>query len=261
MTQRAFTLVELLVVLAIMGILVALAVPAMSNVVGAAHATACASNLRQIGFAVQMYLKDNDGWFFWLMYDDPSAGRYWYFGLEPQDSLARGEGNRILDRTKGKLYPYLGSTESVETCPAVPFGGAYKAKFQGAPWTYGVNRYLSSHRPPSAGPGNGKGNGNIAWVRGRDAARTLVFADAAQVNTFQAPASPTHPMLEDWYYIEPSKRYVQFRHGGKANVLFADWHVEAVGPATGSLDPRMPEALIGYLDAADVLLEPRGVTR
>ena len=261
MTQRAFTLIELIVVIAILGTLAALAMPAMSSAFDVAHTAACASNLRQIGFATQMYLKDNDGWFFWLMYDDASAGRYWYFGLEPLDSAGRGEGNRILDRTKGKLYPYLQSAESVETCLAVPFGGPYKAKYQGGAWTYGVNRYLSSHRPPSAANVNGKGNGHLAWIRGRDAARTLIFADSAQVNTFQAPASPTNPMVEDWYYIEPKRAYVQFRHGGKANVLFADWHVESAGPAKNSFDRRMPSAMIGYFDPDGVLLEPRGPTK
>ena len=99
MTQRAFTLIELLVVLAIIGVLVAITVPAMSGAVGVAHQTACASNLRQIGFATQMYLKDNDGWFFWLATDDSRAGRVWYFcgydgGAGPSHNTAwiyRGE--------------------------------------------------------------------------------------------------------------------------------------------------------------------------
>ena len=156
------------------------------------------------------------------------------------------------------MYPYLRSAESVETCPAVPFGGAYKPKFQGGAWTYGINRYMSSHQMPSAKKANGIGNGNFYWIRPRDAGRTLLFTDSAQVNTFQAPASPSNPMVEDWYYIEPKRAYVQFRHGGKANVLFADWHVEAADPAPGSFDRRMPQAKIGYLDPTQVLLEPLG---
>jgi prepilin-type N-terminal cleavage/methylation domain-containing protein/prepilin-type processing-associated H-X9-DG protein len=255
--RRAFTLIELLVVLAIIGVLAAMMVPAMAAAVGVAHQAACASNLRQIGFATQMYLKDNDGWFFWLMTSN-AGGNTWYFGAETAESLGRPEGQRVLDRTQGKLYPYLQSAESVETCPAVPFGGAYKPKFQGGAWTYGINRYMSSHQMPSAKKANGTGNGNFYWIRLRDAGRTLLFADSAQVNTFQAPASPSNPMVEDWYYIEPKRAYVQFRHGGKANVLFADWHVEAADPAPGSFDRRLPQALIGYLDPNRVLLEPLG---
>jgi prepilin-type processing-associated H-X9-DG protein len=65
-------------------------------------------------------------------------------------------------------------------------------------------------------------------------------------------------MVEDWYYIEPQRPYVHFRHAGRANVLFADWHVEAVGPAAGSFDPRLPEARIGYFDSKDVVFAPGG---
>jgi prepilin-type N-terminal cleavage/methylation domain-containing protein/prepilin-type processing-associated H-X9-DG protein len=257
-SQHGLTLVELLVVIAIIGVLVAMTFPAMSAAVGVAHQTACASNLRQIGFATQMYLKDNNGWFFWLVTDKPGVGRIWYFGMESLDSLGKPEGDRTLDRTRGKLYPYLHSAESVEMCPAVPFGGAYKPKFEGGAWTYGVNRYMSSHQMPSAKKTNGTGNGNLSWIRTREAGRTLLFADSAQVNTFQAPASPKNPMVEDWYYIEPKRAYVQFRHSGRANVLFADWHIELAGPAPGSFDRRMPSALIGYFDPAEVLLEPLG---
>ena len=257
-SQRGFTLGELVVAIAIIGVLVAMMVPAMAAAVGVAHQTACASNLRQIGFATQMYLKDNDGWFFWLATDDPSGGRAWFFGLEPVGSGALGEGNRKLDRTRGKLYPYLQTSESIETCPAVPFGGAYKPKYEGGAWTYGVNRFMSSHQMPSQKKINGKTNGNISWIRTREASRTLLFADAAQVNTFQAPASPSNPMVEDWYYIEPGRAYVQFRHAGRANVLFADWHVALAGPAAGSFDKRMPGAMIGYFDTTEVLLQPLG---
>lgn len=254
-----FTLVELIIVVAILGILAALLAPAVTKAFDAADQTSCASNLRQLGLATQLYLKDHDGWFPPL-YDPPDAdapGRNWYFGFEPNGSPALGEGNRILDRTKGKLYPYLKAAESVEVCPAVPFAGPYKAKYRGAPWTYGINRYFSSHPSPLAGRVNGNGNGNYGWIRGCDASRTVIFADSAQVNTFLPPASPSNPMIEDFPYIEPGKPYIQFRHGGLANVLFADWHVEALGPAEGSIDRRLPLAKIGCLDGNEVLFRPR----
>jgi len=243
-----FTLVELLVVMAIVGMLIALLMPAVIGALDLANQTACASNLRQIGIAMNLYLKDHDGLFFLLVENDPPAGRYWYFGFEASSSQTLAEGNRILDRTRGKLYPYLQASEGVEVCPAVPFGGPHKPKYQGANWTYGINYNLSSHNS----------SGNYGWIRPADAARTVIFADAAWVNAIQAPASPTHPMVEDWFYIQPGARFVQFRHGGRANVLFADWHVEAVGPAAGSFDPRLPEARIGYFDPEDVLFAPGG---
>jgi prepilin-type N-terminal cleavage/methylation domain-containing protein len=66
MQRRGFTLVELLAVIAIVGILTALLVPAVMAALGVADQTACASNLHQLGLATQLYLKDNRGQFFRL---------------------------------------------------------------------------------------------------------------------------------------------------------------------------------------------------
>lgn len=56
----AFTLIELLVVVAIIGILAALLLPVVGRIQEKGRATACLSNLRQVGLAVQMYAQDND---------------------------------------------------------------------------------------------------------------------------------------------------------------------------------------------------------
>lgn len=61
--QRAFTLIELLIVMATIAILAALAVPAFIKIFESAKATKDTSNLRQIGAATQMYLNDNNGVF------------------------------------------------------------------------------------------------------------------------------------------------------------------------------------------------------
>ena len=58
--RRAFTLVELLVVIAVMAILAGLAYPAYQRSVAGGKAVACLSNLRQLGAGLNAYLSDNN---------------------------------------------------------------------------------------------------------------------------------------------------------------------------------------------------------
>jgi prepilin-type processing-associated H-X9-DG protein len=60
---KAFTLVELLVILAIISLLAAITFPVFSSAKAAAHRTVCLSNIRQIGMAVSMYTDDYDSLF------------------------------------------------------------------------------------------------------------------------------------------------------------------------------------------------------
>jgi prepilin-type N-terminal cleavage/methylation domain-containing protein len=74
MRARAFTLIELLVVIAIIAILGAILFPVFAQAREKARQTTCASNLRQIVLATQMYLQDYDETFFPALLASGQAG-------------------------------------------------------------------------------------------------------------------------------------------------------------------------------------------
>lgn len=59
MSRRAFTLVELLVVIAVIAVLAGLLLPTLGHATEQGRATACLSNLKQIGLALRLYLDEN----------------------------------------------------------------------------------------------------------------------------------------------------------------------------------------------------------
>jgi prepilin-type N-terminal cleavage/methylation domain-containing protein/prepilin-type processing-associated H-X9-DG protein len=93
--KKGFTLLELLVVVAIVGLLGAFLLPAMERAREAARKARCANNLRQIGIAWYLYLDDHNDTF------PGNTGQidYFYdFGGKPGRSTATGYGTAVEDR-------------------------------------------------------------------------------------------------------------------------------------------------------------------
>jgi prepilin-type N-terminal cleavage/methylation domain-containing protein/prepilin-type processing-associated H-X9-DG protein len=246
---RAFTLVELLVVIAIIAILSAMLLPVLNRGKLSAQRAQCESNLHQLGIATQLYWDDNGGSCFLVGGAVTNNGQLWWFGW-----LGPGaEGHRPFDLSVGKLFLYLNGSD-VRLCPSLDSQSPhFKLKATNVVFSYGYNSYLSAapNRPPVKTDGI------------RQPVGTALFADAAQINDFQKPASHNNPMIEEWYYLDnptnyPSSSYYphgHFRHSQKANTAFCDGHVGLENFVPGSIDPKLPSQLVGRLRPEILLLQ------
>ena len=234
--KHAFTLVELLVTTMIIGVLALVSSAVLSLVKDSAYNARCIAGLSQLGLATQLYLNDNNNRYFPFV-ENTAKGKIWYFGLETGEESE--EGKRQLDATAGPLYPYIQSIGLIEHCPCFNYRSAnWKPKFNGASWGYGYNWLLGGgasgkncvHRSAIVHPGS-----------------VVVFGDCAQVNTFQSPASPDNPMLEEFYIINERDRTIHFRHHNHANFLFADGHVDSLPLEPGTEDSRIKGEILGRI--------------
>lgn len=225
-------------VIAILAILAALLLPALTRGKQSALRVRCVSNLHQFGLAAQMYWDDNSGSCFRYTSGSTNGGQSFWFGW-----LGPGaEGQRPFDATTGALYPYL-QGRGVELCPSLNYALAqFKLKASGAAYGYGYNLHLS------VGPGQRPFQLN----RAARVADLALLADSAQINTFQAPAAPDHPMLEEFYYVSTNRdeATAHFRHQQRASVVFCDGHVNLERMDPGSLDQILPAQWVGRLRPA-----------
>ena len=205
-----FTLVELLIVIAIVAILMALLFPAVSSMKARANSVRCVNNLRQLYQGSLLYLADHDQKF-WPAYWTGGAG--WYYD------------NAGVDEAHGPLYyinysinrDHLRSGTAMD-CPANAEGWAL--------WMldYGYNACLC---PMAAG-----GPSPYSMAAITQPSKVLLFMDGRQYAFFpyQTPSDPSQrfPKATSGAFVHPNKT---------ANCLFVDGHVQSMTEADLKNDP------------------------
>ena len=197
MKQR-FTLIELLIVIAVIAILAALLLPALNNARSISIGIKCLSNIRQIGGIYALYGTD---------YRDQIPSPY---------SMRNNSGADYSFFEKlASLYkiPFGKNAENgIFRCPAYPREGYLGNSFY---TSYGGNTYgLTGQQSPSASGAN---------------QRTTVFFKQPSRTVFLGENHNHHRVDMAGTVLPPethTNATIAFRHNGKASFSFADAHAE-----------------------------------
>jgi prepilin-type N-terminal cleavage/methylation domain-containing protein len=236
--KKAFTLIELLMVISIIVLLMALLLPSLQRVRKQARAVACQSNLRQWGVVFSMYTEDNDGKFPYIHFVVMDADETWPYIFRPYYS----DSNDLLlcpVATKSELRPdnpvpveYYGQVGSKSTAWKI-VSSSPEVVFEGS---YGINARhgFNIERPPDI--------------------RVALNNVPVMLDCAHHIAEP-HPIDDPPEYdgaIGPSfiggmNYFCINRHDATINGLFLDWSVRRVGLKelwTLEWEPHFPERWI-----------------
>ena len=215
----AFTLVELLVVISIIGLLAGLAVPAINGGLKSAKAGACLSNLHQIGVATMAYAADNS------------------FKLPPGG--VDGENNWARD-----VYNYCGGSDATRAskktlfiCPGCVKSVKTDVVAGQIPLTYSGHKglmpsgsnsavVLSSVARPTEVILAGDG---CQIVAGGYAGYVIDSPSIFALQTGKGGSSSMEtPISTSPDSDSGSQGALRYRHAGKVNVVMCDGHAEAI---------------------------------
>jgi prepilin-type N-terminal cleavage/methylation domain-containing protein/prepilin-type processing-associated H-X9-DG protein len=198
--RSGFTLVEMLVVLAIVLILAVVISLAASRAIMAAQRARCASNLRNIGIALNTYAGDNNDRY-------PQTSAVFPFPVGTIDP-ATGLGSWME-----QLDSYTNTNHDLFKCPSNPDTALQNSYFLSA-W---ASFYAGGMNYPTPPENELRVTNPTATILAGDSMERYYgpVADADQDDAGQGINPP---------FGEPSAPW----HGGYLNLLFVDGHVEAV---------------------------------
>jgi prepilin-type processing-associated H-X9-DG protein len=221
--RRAFTIVEMLVILAMIMFLLAMLLPTLGRVREAGRATLCGANLRQQGIALEAYANDNRGYYpgahTWVPNGAPANWIVWPARLRAyahyDHSLFWCPAATPLAQWKHVINPALN----------LPAQYGYDVNevrlLPGDPFSYGLNNWgTQDFSVPQRGMGGiveHKDWGEPLETDIRSPSKMIAIGDASVNGSWDAFIDPNDGPAE---WPEP-------RHpSGKANILFCDGHVE-----------------------------------
>ncbi len=236
---RAFTLIEVVVVLATILLLTALLMPALGRARSEAREIVCRSNLHQLVLANSAYATESGGFYVAAASDLwASAGLCRWHGV-------RSSLNEPFDPHAGPLAGYLGEGQ-VKECPlriAFTKGQEWSRNFEQGGGGYGYNlMYLGSRlweTPIDAESAQRRAyTHTTAVTEVKNPGQTLMFADAAMAKNgrdlieysfAEPPFAVFGGQVMTEFRMSPS---IHFRHADRANIGWADGHIgsESLAP-------------------------------